>query len=96
MTRDKGEGFYATHRGQPYFIELVDYITSGPVVAMELSGDDAVRRLRELVGSTDPADAPAGTIRHKYGLTLRYNSVHASDAPASAAREAKVLFGEGS
>ena len=92
--REKAEAFYGVHREKPFFGSLVEYITSGPVVATVLSGEGAIARVRELMGATDPAKAAAGTIRRKYGESIEHNSVHGSDSPESATHEIGVVFGE--
>jgi len=92
--RDQAERFYEVHRGKDFFPSLVDYITGGPVVAMELEGDDAVEKLRELVGSTDPGTARPGTIRYMFGTSLQRNAVHASDSTESAKKELAIVFGD--
>jgi nucleoside-diphosphate kinase len=84
--------FYAMHRERPFFNELVSYITSGPVVAMEVEADEAVARIRELIGATNPADARPGTIRAMYGKSLQNNAVHASDSPESVEKELEIAF----
>lgn len=86
--------FYEMHEGKPFFEDLVTYITSGPVVGLELEREDAVRVLRALVGATDPADADPGTIRYMYGTDLQRNAVHASDSPGSAEKELAIVFPE--
>ncbi|MEE9457206.1 MAG: nucleoside-diphosphate kinase [bacterium] len=91
--RAKAETFYDVHRDKPFFASLVEYITSGPVVAMVLVGDAAIARVRELMGATDPAQAASGTIRRKYGESIERNAVHGSDSPTSAAHEIAVVFG---
>ncbi len=91
--RAKAETFYGVHRDKPFFGSLVEYITSGPVVATVLAGDAAITRVRELMGATDPAQAAAGTIRRKYGESIERNAVHGSDSPESAAHEIAVVFG---
>ncbi|HUV85651.1 MAG TPA: nucleoside-diphosphate kinase [bacterium] len=91
--RAKAETFYDVHRDKPFFGSLVEYVTSGPVVAMVLGGDAAITRVRELMGATDPAQAAAGTIRRKYGESIERNAVHGSDSPTSAAYEIAVVFG---
>jgi nucleoside-diphosphate kinase len=91
--RTKAETFYDVHRDKPFFASLVEYITSGPVVAMVLAGDSAIARVRELMGATDPAQAASGTIRRKYGESIERNAVHGSDSPTSAAHEIAVVFG---
>lgn len=90
----KAEAFYDVHRGKPFFESLIAYITSGPVVPMVLAGENAISRVRELMGATDPAQAAAGTIRRKFGESIERNAVHGSDSPASARREIDVVFGE--
>lgn len=85
--------FYAEHEGKPFFNDLVQYITSGEVVAVQLAGDDAVARLRQLVGATNPANATPGTIRYMFGTSLQENAVHASDGDSAAARELGIVFG---
>ncbi len=84
---------YAEHTEKPFFGELVDFITSGPVVAMEWSGPDAVVVARTLMGVTNPVDAAPGTIRGDYGLVITENIVHGSDSVASAQRELGIFFG---
>jgi nucleoside-diphosphate kinase len=91
--RARAEKFYDVHRERPFFGELVGYITSGPVVAVELEHAEAVTRLRELIGATNPADARPGTIRAMYGKNLQNNAVHGSDAPESAQKELAIAFG---
>ncbi len=90
--RERAERFYDVHRERPFFTELVEYITSGPVVAIELEADEAIARLRELIGATDPADARAGTVRAMYGKNIQNNAVHGSDAPESAEKELAIAF----
>jgi nucleoside-diphosphate kinase len=87
LTRAQAEGFYAEHRGKPFYEPLCAYMTSGPVVLVALEGDEAVTRLRETVGATDPNAAAPLTIRRMFALDKGSNSVHASDSPASAERE---------
>jgi nucleoside-diphosphate kinase len=83
---------YAEHSGKPFYPELVSFITSGEVVAMVLEGESAIAAVRKLMGPTDPADAPPGTIRGDYGLEITENIVHGSDGPESAAREVSLFF----
>ena len=83
---------YAEHVGKPFFGELVEFITSGPVIAMEWSGESAVSVARTLMGTTDPAEAPPGTIRGDLGLIMTNNIVHGSDSPVSASRELGLFF----
>lgn len=86
------ETFYAEHKERPFFGELVSFMTSGPVVLMALTGENAVTRNREIMGATDPKKAAAGTIRALYGDNVGENAVHGSDSPASAERELKIFF----
>lgn len=83
---------YAEHVDKPFFPDLLAFITSGPVVAMEWSGDDAVAAARAIMGATNPADAGPGTIRGDFGLQVTENLVHGSDSPASAERELGLFF----
>jgi nucleoside-diphosphate kinase len=93
ITRDEVETFYAEHRAKPFFKDLTDYMTSGPVMLTCLEREQGVTYLREVVGATDPAQAEPGTIRKLYGQSKQMNSVHASDSVASAEREVKIFFG---
>lgn len=92
FSRERAELFYAVHRERPFFKELVAYITSGPVVAIEIEAEEAVSRVREFIGATNPADARPGTIRYMYGKSLQNNAVHASDAPENAQKELEIVF----
>ena len=93
LTREEAQGFYAEHDGKPFFNDLVAYMTSGPVMLTCLERDNAITKLREVVGATDPAQADEGTIRKRFGRSKQENSVHASDSQASADREVKFFFG---
>lgn len=93
LTREEAQTFYAEHQGKPFFGDLVEYMTSGPVMLTCLEREGAIAKLREVVGATDPASAAEGTIRKLYGRSKQMNSVHASDGPASAEREVKLFFG---
>ena len=93
LTRDQCQEFYQEHAARPFFPDLVAYMTSGPVLLACLEREGAVPTLREVVGATDPAHAPPGTIRQLYGKSKQMNSVHASDSPASSEREVKLFFG---
>lgn len=86
------EEHYAEHREKPFFDELVGFISSGDVVVARLTGEQAVSVLRTLMGPTDPAQAPPGTIRGDYGIIITENLVHGSDSPESAERELKLFF----
>ncbi|MCS6837737.1 MAG: nucleoside-diphosphate kinase [Bdellovibrionaceae bacterium] len=92
LSREKCELFYAEHRERPFFGELVNFMTSGPVVLMVLSGENAIQKNRDLMGATDPAKAAPGTIRAKYGDNVGENAVHGSDSPQSARREIALFF----
>ena len=83
---------YAEHRDKPFFGELVEFITSGPVVAMDWAGPDAIAIARTVMGPTDPAEAPPGTIRGALGTVITENIVHGSDSPESAEREIHLFF----
>ena len=84
--------FYAVHKERPFFKELVDFMVSGPVVVQVLEGENAIARYRELMGATDPAKAAAGTIRKVHAKSIGENSVHGSDAAATAAQEISQFF----
>ncbi len=92
LTREQAEDFYSPHKGKRFFGDLVDFITSGPVVAAVLEGRNAVEAVRTMIGSTDSAVAAPGSIRGDYGLGLTDNVIHASDSPESFRREMFVLF----
>lgn len=93
IDRDLAERHYAEHREKPFFEDLVAFITSGPVVVARVEGERAVEVLRTMMGPTDPATAPPGTIRGDFGLEITENLVHGSDSPASAERELALFFG---
>ncbi|HKW15232.1 MAG TPA: nucleoside-diphosphate kinase [Candidatus Krumholzibacteria bacterium] len=92
FSKERAERFYEMHRSRPFFGELVAYITSGPVVAVEVEGEQAVTRIRELIGATNPAEARPGTVRAMYGKSLQNNAVHGSDSPESAEKELEIAF----
>jgi|SRR5690606_545851 nucleoside-diphosphate kinase len=92
LSREQAEGFYAEHKGRPFFNDLVGFMTSGPVVIQVLEGDNAIARNRELMGATNPQEAAAGTIRADFAETIDANAVHGSDSPAAADREIKYFF----
>jgi nucleoside-diphosphate kinase len=85
---------YAEHIGRPYYEDLKSFMTSGPIVAMVLEGEDAIKRVRKLNGKTNPAEAEEGTIRRMYAESGSRNAVHASDSPESAAREIPIFFNQ--
>ncbi len=91
--RELAEEHYAEHREKPFFEELVEFITSTPVVAMRVGGEGAISIVRKLMGATNPANAAPGTIRGDLALSMPDNLVHGSDSPESAARELKLFFG---
>ncbi|MCX7677292.1 MAG: nucleoside-diphosphate kinase [Alteraurantiacibacter sp.] len=92
MTREQAEGFYAVHKDRPFFGELVEFMTSGPVVVQVLEGEDAVKRNREIMGATNPAEAAPGTIRREFALSVGENTVHGSDSDENAAIEIAFFF----
>ncbi len=94
LTRDQAEAFYAVHKERPFYRSLCEFMTSGPVVAQVLEGEDAVERHRAVMGATDPAKAEPGTIRKDFAELIEANSVHGSDAPDTAAREIAFFFAE--
>lgn len=94
LTPQQAKKFYREHADRSFFGELVDFMTSGPIVALLLEHENAVKQLRELVGATDSRKAAPGTIRAEFGTDNQQNAVHASDSPESAAREAAFFFSE--
>lgn len=92
LNDDSAGGFYAEHRERPFFKDLVEFMTSGPVVVQVLEGENAIARNRELMGATDPAKAEAGTIRADFANSIDANAVHGSDSAASAEREIGYFF----
>lgn len=94
IPRSQCEEFYAEHKERPFFGELVDFMTSGPVMLMALHGENAITRNREIMGATDPGKAAEGTIRKLFGDSVGENAVHGSDSPESAKRELKIFFSD--
>ena len=92
MSRAQAEGFYAVHKARPFFNDLCDFMTSGPVVVQVLEGEDAVKRNRDVMGATNPSDAAEGTIRKNYAESIEANSVHGSDSDENAAIEIDYFF----
>ena len=92
MTRKQAEGFYAVHRGKPFFDSLTDFMSSGPCIVMVLEKENAIAAWRTLMGATNPANADAGTIRKEFAQSVEANSVHGSDAPETAEDEIKYFF----
>jgi len=94
LSRETAEQHYAEHNGKPFFGELVDFITSGPLVAMVLEGESAVEAARQLIGATNPLQSAPGSIRGDFATSIGQNMVHGSDSAESAAREAHLFFPE--
>jgi nucleoside-diphosphate kinase len=94
LARAQAEAFYAVHRERPFFASLVEFMTSGPVVAFVIEGENAVERYRQLMGATDPAKAEPNTLRARYAQNIERNAVHGSDSPTSARREIAFFFSE--
>ncbi|WP_339052644.1 nucleoside-diphosphate kinase [Candidatus Lariskella endosymbiont of Epinotia ramella] len=94
MTQKQAEDFYAVHKERPFFGELVEYMTSGPVVVQVLSGPGAVEKNRHVMGATDPSQAEPGTIRRDFGESIGINAVHGSDSKENAMQEIRFFFGD--
>ncbi|MDH3526030.1 MAG: nucleoside-diphosphate kinase [Gammaproteobacteria bacterium] len=94
LTRAQAEGFYAVHKERPFYSDLVEFMTSGPVMVQVLEGENAIMKNRELMGATNPQDADPGTIRADFATTVDENAVHGSDAPATAKDEIAFFFGD--
>ncbi len=94
LSKKQAEGFYAVHRERPFFASLTSFMSEGPVVLMILSGENAIRVWRDLMGATDPAKAAPGTIRKEFGLSIERNTTHGSDAPETAAFETAYIFSQ--
>ena len=92
LTKEQAEGFYAVHAERPFYGELVEFMMSGPVVVQVLEGEDAVKRNRDIMGATNPADAEPGTIRKEHAESIEANTVHGSDSEENAANEIKFFF----
>jgi nucleoside-diphosphate kinase len=92
LSRKEAEGFYAVHRERPFFKDLVEFMTSGPVMIQVLEGDNAIARNRDLMGATDPKKAAAGTIRADFAQSIDANAVHGSDGPETASVEIAYFF----
>ena len=95
LTREQAEGFYAVHRERPFYKDLVEFMTSGPVMVQVLEGENAILKNRELMGATNPQDAEPGTIRADFATTVDENAVHGSDGPDTAREEIAFFFGDG-
>ena len=94
MSREQAEGFYAVHKERPFFGELVDFMMSEPVVVQVLEGEDAVKRNRDIMGATNPAEAAEGTIRKEHALSIGENTVHGSDSEENAKIEIEFFFSD--
>ncbi|KAA1433191.1 nucleoside-diphosphate kinase, partial [Escherichia coli] len=94
LTREQAEGFYAEHKGRPFFDGLVEFMTSGPIMVQVLEGENAVQRHRDLMGATNPDNALAGTLRADYADSFTENAVHGSDSIESANREIAYFFSD--
>jgi nucleoside-diphosphate kinase len=95
LDKEQAEGFYAVHRERPFYKDLVDFMTSGPVIVQVLEGENAINKNRELMGATNPKDAAPGTIRADFATTVDENAVHGSDGPDTAKQEIAFFFGDG-
>jgi len=93
LSREQAEGFYAVHKERPFYNDLVDYMTSGPVMVQVLEGEDAINLNRNLMGATNPEQADEGTIRKDFAESIERNAVHGSDGPDTAAVEIEYFFG---
>ena len=94
LSKEKAEGFYSIHKDKPFFKDLIEYMTSGPVIVQVLQGDNAVENYRRIMGATNPENAENGTIRKEYALNIQENSVHGSDSDANAKLEINYFFEE--
>jgi nucleoside-diphosphate kinase len=94
LSREQAGEFYAVHKERPFYGELIDYMTSGPIMVQVLEGDNAIAKNREVMGATNPKDAAPGTIRADFATDITENAVHGSDAPETAATEIAFFFGE--
>ena len=92
LSKEKAEGFYSIHKDKPFFKDLIEYMTSGPVIVQILQGDNAVENYRRIMGATNPEKAENGTIRKEYALNIQENSVHGSDSDANAKVEISYFF----
>ena len=95
LTKEQAQGFYAVHKERPFYNDLVEFMTSGPVMVQVLEGDNAILKNRELMGATNQQDAAPGTIRADFATTVDENAVHGSDGPDTAKEEIAFFFGEG-
>ncbi|MCP8313487.1 MAG: nucleoside-diphosphate kinase [archaeon] len=93
LSKEDAKRFYDIHMGKPFFNDLVSFITSGPIVAAMIEGENACETIRRMIGPTNPKDAPKGTIRGDFATSITENAIHASDSPESFLKEYKVVFG---
>ena len=94
LSKEKAEGFYSVHRERPFFQDLIEYMTSGPVIVQVLEGENAVENYRKIMGSTNPENAEDGTIRKLHALNIQENSVHGSDSDENAKKEIGFFFSD--
>jgi nucleoside-diphosphate kinase len=94
LSTEQAEGFYAVHRDRPFFRDLVTFMTEGPVIVMVLEAENAISRLRDLMGPTDPGKAGEGTVRGGFGTNIERNAIHGSDGPETAAVETSYFFSQ--
>ncbi|MBO8143379.1 MAG: nucleoside-diphosphate kinase [Thermodesulfobacterium sp.] len=94
LSKEQAKVFYIVHKDRPFYESLTDYISSGPVVAMVLEGENSIKKVREIMGATNPQEAEEGTIRKLFGVNKEKNTVHGSDSPESAEKEIKFFFSE--
>lgn len=94
LSKEQAKAFYIVHKDRPFYESLTDYISSGPVVAIVFEGEDCIKKVREIIGATDPKEAKEGTIRKLFGLDKEKNTVHGSDSPESAKKEISFFFSE--
>ncbi len=92
LRKEQAEGFYAVHREKPFYGSLVKFMTEGPVIVLALEREDAITKLREVMGATNPANAAEGTIRKRFAASIERNCIHGSDAPATAETELRFFF----
>jgi len=92
LTQPEAEGFYAVHRERPFFPSLVKFMTEGPIIVMALEREDAIAKLREVMGATNPANAADGTVRKRFAKSIERNCIHGSDAPETAEVELRYFF----
>ena len=95
LTKEQAQGFYAVHKERPFYNDLVEFMTSGPVMVQVLEGESAIAANREIMGATNPDDAAPGTIRKDFAASIEENVVHGSDGPDTAAEEIRFFFGDG-